>query len=198
MASYPAGPRPWDSTGAGGGIRTPDRLITNQLLYRTELRQPDKDASLARLVPRRQPTQAHPRHPIRRHVCTLGPCSRNQLIILYSGRPTPMPARSGSSTPSTTTSPGIRQGPRSTSRTCAPRSAAPACSQRSWPPSSIRRAPTASSRGGRMTACRWPRSSTPGSSTDFDGTYARPVRWRRRSGTCSTSSSRTSCTCTTC
>ncbi len=26
--------------GAGEGIRTPDRLITNQLLYRTELRQP--------------------------------------------------------------------------------------------------------------------------------------------------------------
>src|SRR6476661_4308589 len=30
------------SAGAGEGIRTPDRLITNQLLYRTELRQPDK------------------------------------------------------------------------------------------------------------------------------------------------------------
>ena len=28
--------------GAGEGIRTPDPLITNQLLYRTELRQPDK------------------------------------------------------------------------------------------------------------------------------------------------------------
>ena len=28
------------SDGAGEGIRTPDRLITNQLLYRTELRQP--------------------------------------------------------------------------------------------------------------------------------------------------------------
>ena len=28
--------------GAGEGIRTPDLLITNQLLYRTELRQPDK------------------------------------------------------------------------------------------------------------------------------------------------------------
>ena len=35
-------------TGAGEGIRTPDRLITNQLLYRAELRQPDKVASLAR------------------------------------------------------------------------------------------------------------------------------------------------------
>ena len=34
--------------GAGEGIRTPDRLITNQLLYRAELRQPDKVASLAR------------------------------------------------------------------------------------------------------------------------------------------------------
>ena len=28
--------------GAGEGIRTPDLLITNQLLYRPELRQPDK------------------------------------------------------------------------------------------------------------------------------------------------------------
>jgi hypothetical protein len=28
------------TSGAGEGIRTPDRLITNQLLYRTELRQP--------------------------------------------------------------------------------------------------------------------------------------------------------------
>src|SRR6188474_55692 len=55
MASYPAGPRPWDSTGAGGGIRTPDRLITNQLLYQTELRQPDKACSLARSVPDLQP-----------------------------------------------------------------------------------------------------------------------------------------------
>jgi hypothetical protein len=30
------------SGGAGEGIRTPDLLITNQLLYRPELRQPDK------------------------------------------------------------------------------------------------------------------------------------------------------------
>ena len=43
MASYPAGPSALGSAGAGGGIRTPDRLITNQLLYRTELRQPDKN-----------------------------------------------------------------------------------------------------------------------------------------------------------
>ena len=28
--------------GAGEGIRTPDLLITNQLLYQPELRQPDK------------------------------------------------------------------------------------------------------------------------------------------------------------
>ena len=28
------------SNGAGGRIRTPDLLITNQLLYQTELRQP--------------------------------------------------------------------------------------------------------------------------------------------------------------
>ena len=31
--------------GAGEGIRTPDRLITNQLLYRTELRQPRQKSS---------------------------------------------------------------------------------------------------------------------------------------------------------
>ena len=37
--------------GAGEGIRTPDLLITNQLLYRTELRQPDKSWTIARLVP---------------------------------------------------------------------------------------------------------------------------------------------------
>ena len=37
--------------GAGEGIRTPDLLITNQLLYRTELRQPDKRGTLARPVP---------------------------------------------------------------------------------------------------------------------------------------------------
>src|SRR5580765_1901231 len=39
------------SAGAGGGIRTPDRLITNQLLYRTELREPDKNGSVARPMP---------------------------------------------------------------------------------------------------------------------------------------------------
>src|SRR5215475_7863196 len=39
------------NAGAGGGIRTPDRLITNQLLYRTELRQPDKNGSVARPMP---------------------------------------------------------------------------------------------------------------------------------------------------
>src|ERR1700730_5264058 len=37
--------------GAGEGIRTPDLLITNQLLYRTELPQPDKRGTLARPVP---------------------------------------------------------------------------------------------------------------------------------------------------
>src|SRR5205085_7566282 len=36
-----AAPKPFPGArGAGEGIRTPDRLITNQLLYRTELRQP--------------------------------------------------------------------------------------------------------------------------------------------------------------
>ena len=33
-------PSAWYSVGAGEGIRTPDLLITNQLLYRPELRQP--------------------------------------------------------------------------------------------------------------------------------------------------------------
>ena len=46
------------SLGAGEGIRTPDPLITNQLLYRTELRQPDQSDILAQLVPQRQ--QARP------------------------------------------------------------------------------------------------------------------------------------------
>ena len=41
--------------GAGEGIRTPDLLITNQLLYRPELRQPDKRHTLARLMPVVQP-----------------------------------------------------------------------------------------------------------------------------------------------
>ena len=36
--------------GAGEGIRTPDPLITNQLLYRTELRQPDKLLILAHVT----------------------------------------------------------------------------------------------------------------------------------------------------
>ncbi len=39
------------SLGAGEGIRTPDPLITNQLLYRTELRQPDQTKILAQLMP---------------------------------------------------------------------------------------------------------------------------------------------------
>src|SRR3954454_6436366 len=40
---FPSGdPLAQVQTGAGEGIRTPDRLITNQLLYRAELRQPDK------------------------------------------------------------------------------------------------------------------------------------------------------------
>ena len=41
--------------GAGGGIRTPDHLITNQALYRTELRQPDKEQIIALPVPAEQP-----------------------------------------------------------------------------------------------------------------------------------------------
>ena len=40
--------------GAGGGIRTPDHLITNQALYRTELRQPDKEQIIALPVPEEQ------------------------------------------------------------------------------------------------------------------------------------------------
>ena len=39
--------RPFAFAGAGEGIRTPDPLITNQLLYRTELRQPNKFSILA-------------------------------------------------------------------------------------------------------------------------------------------------------
>ena len=39
-------PRAQRTSGAGEGIRTPDRLITNQLLYRTELRQPRQKSYL--------------------------------------------------------------------------------------------------------------------------------------------------------
>ena len=41
-------------SGAGEGIRTPDLLITNQLLYRPELRQPDKEQIIALPVPAEQ------------------------------------------------------------------------------------------------------------------------------------------------
>src|SRR5207247_3248502 len=37
--------------GAGEGIPTPDLLITNRLLYRTELREPDNNWTIAPLVP---------------------------------------------------------------------------------------------------------------------------------------------------
>src|SRR5215510_15662657 len=43
--------------GAGEGIRTPDLLITNQLLYRPELRQPDKRGTIALRVPAAQPPE---------------------------------------------------------------------------------------------------------------------------------------------
>ncbi len=39
--SEPAYGPPADSVGAGGGIRTPDRLITNQMLYRLSYASPD-------------------------------------------------------------------------------------------------------------------------------------------------------------
>ncbi len=45
------------ATGAGEGIRTPDPLITNQPLYRTELRQPDKFLILAHTMPARNGTR---------------------------------------------------------------------------------------------------------------------------------------------
>jgi hypothetical protein len=50
--------------GAGEGIRTPDRLITNQLLYRTELRQPrQKSINSTRRATRAsaRPTTRNPR-----------------------------------------------------------------------------------------------------------------------------------------
>ena len=196
MASYPAGPRPWDSAGAGGGIRTPDRLITNQLLYRTELRQPDKDASLARLVPRRQPAQAPRDHPIRRRLATQAE-QPELLIILYSGRPTPCPplrvlhalhdylprhqagseiyvahlcaAQRRAGRAADGRGRRVRSGAR-------PRPAHLAVARR-----------RAGGRGGQHLAVR--QTSTAPIATR---------RWRPPSGTCSTSSSRTSCTCTTC
>src|SRR5712671_4234250 len=50
--------------GAGEGTRTPDLLITNQLLYRPELRQPDKRGTLARSVPEAQPWYRSTRCPL--------------------------------------------------------------------------------------------------------------------------------------
>ena len=47
-------PRENQDVGAGEGIRTPDLLITNQLLYRPELRQPDKRGTIALSVPAAQ------------------------------------------------------------------------------------------------------------------------------------------------
>ena len=48
LRAFPAEPL---GDGAGEGIRTPDLLITNQLLYRPELRQPDKRGTIALRVP---------------------------------------------------------------------------------------------------------------------------------------------------
>ena len=42
--------RVFNACGAGEGIRTPDPLITNQPLYRTELRQPDELEMIAEPV----------------------------------------------------------------------------------------------------------------------------------------------------
>src|SRR5215467_12509447 len=59
--------------GAGEGIRTPDLLITNQLLYRPELRQPDKRGTIALRVPAAQPPTTSPvagqRVKFQRHAC---------------------------------------------------------------------------------------------------------------------------------
>src|SRR5437660_1217084 len=62
-----ASPREAPADGAGEGIRTPDLLITNQLLYQPELRQPDQKrnystsrascATPAHLAQVRQPAQ---------------------------------------------------------------------------------------------------------------------------------------------
>jgi hypothetical protein len=64
-------PRLLRGNGAGEGIRTPDRLITNQLLYRTELRQPDKGGecstrlrALTTFDGQQQPGAARSRQPV--------------------------------------------------------------------------------------------------------------------------------------
>ena len=72
--------------GAGEGIRTPDRLITNQLLYQTELRQPDKTAVLAHYVPSRKPQTTHARSTARH-----GDANRLSGTLTAGNQPGPEP-----------------------------------------------------------------------------------------------------------
>ena len=79
---------PRRSLGAGEGIRTPDPLITNQLLYRTELRQPEQSEIVAQLMPQRQ--EARPSW-----LLSIG-ASRRRQRVSGGGRPavrTESPAR---------------------------------------------------------------------------------------------------------
>ena len=71
------------SLGAGEGIRTPDPLITNQLLYRTELRQPDQSKIVAQLVPQRQ----HPDHRRQSAPPAANPCPPVRSLTVRGVRP---------------------------------------------------------------------------------------------------------------
>ena len=71
-------------TGAGEGIRTPDRLITNQLLYRTELRQPDKGGEcspLPRICHKAARRTAGPRP----STATPLPATRESIVDRHAG-----------------------------------------------------------------------------------------------------------------
>ena len=93
---------------------TPDRLITNQLYYRTELRRPgQRRESSASRATEGQPTPSHPRdlRPMP-PPWPAGPGSRNHLLSLFPGPATACKCRvpSGSCTPFTTTSHGHQAG----------------------------------------------------------------------------------------
>ena len=73
--------------GAGEGIRTPDLLITNQLLYRTELRQPGKLVILAHV--KRINRLTHEKH---RRASPTDAVKGNQPTLVTPGHSGPGPS----------------------------------------------------------------------------------------------------------